>query len=89
MKFLVALYLLTVTLSLDVPATHERADDGYHARVKAHEAHITNNYRDDHKRPFNVTRAQQIKRDRERLVVLYQEQAAIARAIERTKRGKL
>jgi len=89
MKFLVALYLSTVVPSLAVPVAHDKADDGYHARKQAHEAHITNNYRDDHKRPSSVTRAQQIKRDRERLALLYQEQAAVARAIERAKKGKL
>jgi hypothetical protein len=80
-KLLVAAYLLTLAPSLAVPALHERCDDDCHAHKLAREAEITSNYR--------VAREQQIKRDRERLALLYIEQARIARMIERTKKGKL
>lgn len=83
MKWFVAAYLLTLAPSLGVPAAHEKCDDVCHAHKLAREAQITSNYRGA------VTRKQQIERDRARLALLYVEQSLIARAIERTKKGKL
>jgi len=80
-KLLIALYLLTAAPSLAVPAPHARCDDDCHAEALAAKALITSNYK---RAP-----SQQIARDRERLALLYKEQAAVARAIERTKKGKL
>lgn len=82
MKFVVALYLLSVTLSLDVPAAHDRCGLVCEATREAAQAQIGSNYKHEHKRA-GVSAAEQIKRDRERLALLIIERE-IARAKKRT-----
>jgi hypothetical protein len=89
MKLALALYLVTLTTSLALPAPHATCDDICNAQRDAARAHITNNYRDDHKGRPGVTREEQLKRDRERLALLLLERTTLDRAINRTMRGML
>jgi hypothetical protein len=89
MKLALALYLVTLTTSLALPAPHATCDDICNAQRDAARAHITNNYRDDHKGRPGVTREEQLKRDRERLALLLLERTTLDRAINRPMRGML
>jgi hypothetical protein len=83
MKLALALYLVTVTASLSLPAQHSKCDILCSAARDAAQASIGSNYKHEHK-GAGVSAAQQIKRDRERLALLITEQA-ITREIARMK----
>ena len=83
MKLALALYLVTLPLSLSLPAQHSKCDIACDAARDAAQADIGSNYKHEHK-GAGVSAAQQIKRDRERLALLLIEQS-IAREIAHMK----
>jgi hypothetical protein len=78
MKIALALYLVTLTTSLSLPAQHSKCDIACDAAREAAQASIGSHYKHEHK-GAGVTAAQQIERDRERLALLIIERE-IARA---------